>query len=123
MEIKLKLDKRYKKDFKLLESNVKKGIIKGVRKAMFYAEAQSKKRFGTPGNLHVITGRLRASINSQVLEIKNDIIGRIKTNVEYAAQHELGLNGMPARPFLKPAIEENINKINQIISESAFRRV
>jgi phage gpG-like protein len=48
----------------------------------------------------VDTGRLRASMDYKVKESKV-IVG---TNVEYSSQHELGLNGHRARPFIKPSL-------------------
>lgn len=121
MEIDLIIDPNNKKVFPKLRKDFKRATLKGVKDAMFYAEGMSKKRFGTPGNLRVVTGRLRASINSKAQIIKNEIIGSVQTDVKYGAKHEFGTHGMPKRPFLKPAIEENLNKINDIILNSIYR--
>ena len=121
MEVKLIIDPNNKKVFKKLNRDFDQATLKGVKEAMFYAEAASKKRFGTPGNLRVVTGRLRASINSKAQIVRNDIVGSIGTDVEYGAKHEFGTYGMKQRPFLKPAIEENLNKINDIILNSIYR--
>jgi phage gpG-like protein len=48
----------------------------------------------------VDTGRLKNSMDYKVKESKV-IVGTV---VEYAAQHELGLNGHRARPFIKPSL-------------------
>lgn len=84
-----------------------------------------------PGRLGVVTNRLRSSIATQITpppvpkgqriatgapranpiqKSGNSYIARIGTNVEYAARHEFGLEGMPARPFLRPALEDRGNQ-------------
>lgn len=116
----------------------RKGFIKGVREAMFVAEKWSKQSFGQPGHLQSRTDNLRRSINTAVVEKGNEVVGTIGTPVKYGAIHELGgiikpikgkylkfaINGqwksvrqvkMPARPYLRPSITENIDKIREII--------
>lgn len=68
----------------------------------------------------VDTGRLRASIESQVKRIGDKIVrGFIGTNVEYAPYVEMGV-GQRAQPYLRPAIEAHRPDIrNQF--ERAFR--
>ena len=41
----------------------------------------------------------------------------VGTNVEYAPYQELGTSRMDARPFLRPAFENNRDEIRQIIEE------
>jgi phage gpG-like protein len=114
------------------------GLIKGFREAMFVAEKWSKQSFGMPGHLQSRTGNLRRSINTEVQESGKEIIGRIGTPVKYGPIHELGgvikpikgnylkfaIDGnwksvrqviIPARPFLKPSLTENQDKIRDII--------
>lgn len=56
----------------------------------------------------VDTGNLRASIESEVhLEDADTVAGFVGTNVEYAPFVELGTSRMGAQPFLRPAVEEN----------------
>jgi len=91
-------------------------VLKGMKQGMLKAEATTKKSFGKPGMLGVITGNLRRSINSRVYTSNDTIIGAIGTNVSYGRTHELG-----KKPFLKPALEvENefiINKIKEYITK------
>ena len=110
--------------FKELTDDIEDALVTAMRKAMRFAEGESKKRFDTPGNLQVQTGTLRRSISSIVEEQHDRIMGSIFTNVIYGPPHELGLvmrtragsvYKMPLRPFLRPAIEENINKLEDII--------
>jgi HK97 gp10 family phage protein len=62
-------------------------------------------------NAPVDTGRLRNSITHEV-EGRYAVIG---TPVEYAPHVELGTSKAKAQPFLRPAVEENINEIKKII--------
>jgi len=121
--IKLELDKKSLKVFDETKKEIDDGTLKGVRKAMFYAEGQAKNSFGKPGNLRVRSGRLRSSIFSNVRKDGTDVIGEIGSNVYYARLHELGTKRLPARPFLQPAIRDNIDKIQQIIIDSINKEV
>lgn len=117
-----------------LPGNFKRDLYKGIAKAMLFTEAASKSSFGKLGNLKVDTGLLRRSIKSE----SSENTGRLSSNVIYAAIHELGgiirpknaaalrfkVGGawrsakkviMPARPFLRPAFEENMDEISEII--------
>jgi len=129
-----------------LRENFNSAVRDGLRQAMFYAEAKSKGRFNTPGNLHVRSGTLRRSINSKVEDYGDTLIGKLGSNVIYARVHELGavirpraskylkfqVNGkwvsvkqavIPARPFLRPAIEENIDRMANIIKDEVMRKL
>lgn len=55
---------------------------------------------------------------------KNEITVYIGTNVEYATYQELGAPSikLPARPFLRPAVENNQREIIQIM-EQCFRHL
>lgn len=58
----------------------------------------------------VRTGTLKRSITHKV-EKRSAAIG---SNVEYAPFLELGTSKMSPRPFLRPALEANRNKIEQL---------
>jgi phage gpG-like protein len=99
--------------------------------------------------LNVRTGRLRRSINSEISETSDSIIGSVGTNVEYAKYHEYGeiqgtggrgildalkkaalpqsVNGLPPRSFLRSALyearEDIQNGIKTAVKEGAkFKR-
>lgn len=55
-------------------------------------------------NCPVDTGRLRSSITHEMLSGGGSLIGRVGSNVEYAAYVELGTSRMAARPYLRPAL-------------------
>lgn len=140
MDFKLKINHNLKD----MDKDYKDGLLKGVRQAMFVAEAWAKGSFGKPGHLKARTGNLRRSINTKVVDKGNQIVGTIGSAVIYAAIHELGgkilpkkgkylkfaIDGhwisvkqvnIPARPYLAPSIESNINKIRDIIKNSVIQ--
>ena len=122
-QMRFNLDPKSVKKMNKLDDEIKDGLLEGVRKSMFFVEAESKKKFGTDGNLKVKTGRLRSSINTKVQQFGSNIIGSIGSNVFYASIHELGSSRIPARPFLAPAIEDNLNTISNLIMDSIMREV
>lgn len=134
-------DKKYIESF---PDRTSKGLMSGVRKAMFYSETQAKLSFGKTGQLKARTGHLRRSIKSEVIKKPSSLIGKIFSNIIYARIHELGgvirpkkgkclkfqIGGhwvmvkkvkIPARPYLRPAIEDHINQIKQIIIQSTIK--
>lgn len=90
--------------------------------------------------LNVRTGRLRRSINSDIIEDGNSIVGSVGTNVEYAKYHEFGqsqgsgargvlaalkkaalppsVNGLPPRSFLRSALFQARDKIQSDIAKA-----
>jgi HK97 gp10 family phage protein len=61
----------------------------------------------------VDTGNLRGSIDNKAKE--NHVV--IGTNVEYALYVEKGTKKQKEKPYLTPAVEENINNIKAIIEQ------
>ena len=110
-----------------MPNKLKESLIKGIEEAMLKAEEHAKKGFGSgkgapnspPGPLIARTGHLRRGIESGVNE--GDYIGYLKNKVKYGEYHELGTKGMPARPFLRPAIINNIDELNRIIKDNIIR--
>lgn len=73
-----------------------------------------------------VTGRLFNSIATRVQSAKRKITGAIGTNVSYARRLELGFTGTDskgrnvrqrARPFLRPAIRNNVRALRRILSK------
>lgn len=52
----------------------------------------------------VDTGRLRASITFALTNDAKGLLALVGTNVAYAPYVELGAQGRPAQPFLRPAL-------------------
>ena len=76
-----------------------------------FLEAESKAR--TP----VDTGHLQKSTTHETNVGKNKASVFVGSDVEYDPIVELGLGGQPAQPHHKPAITENVSKINSIIGK------
>jgi phage gpG-like protein len=105
---------------------IRQGLVKGVRKSMALVEREAKDSFGKPGDhLKVITGYLRSSINTATFERGNSVIGEIGSDVIYSRIHEFGGYAGPGRkiyihdrPYAYPAIENNLDKIYDILVNS-----
>ena len=142
LSIDLKLDSKSKIWLQKLHPRFKKGFYKGLKKGMMYAEGQAKKSFGKAGNLKVRSGHLRRSIKSGASANK----GWIGSDTIYSAIHEFGGTikpkgsgylkfkignqfvsvkevVIPARPYLRPSIAENYNKIEDIIFGQIQREI
>lgn len=119
----------------------KASVFKGVKKALIFAETQAKKSFGKQGHLKSRSGKLRRSIKYSVKERFDTIFGALSSDVVYAPIHEYGgviraknepylkfsIGGrwmqvkqvtIPARPYLEPAIKENLSKMSNIITDT-----
>jgi len=92
----------------------------GMAKACLIVERQAKINVSKSIGSHpqVVTGRLRASITSQVIVEKDVIYGAVGTNVVYAPFLEFGTNRMPPYPFLYPALEEKKNEVVEALKGS-----
>jgi len=60
----------------------------------------------------VLTGTLRRSITHEPTVPEREVL--VGTNVEYAAYVELGTSKMAAQPYLRPALEANVNEIRKL---------
>jgi len=63
----------------------------------------------------VDTGRLRASITHETEKSGDEVIGRVGTNVEYGVYVEYGTDRASAKPYLRPALENNKGKIKRLL--------
>ncbi len=61
---------------------------------------------------HKQTGRLRGSITHEVLP---NLVGRVGTNLLYGRIQELGSRKQKARPWLRPALRNCMEKIKAIL--------
>jgi HK97 gp10 family phage protein len=82
-----------------------------------------KKSFGTEGKPGVRSGHLRRSIYSKAYERASNVIGVVGTEVIYGRFLEDGTKKMKAKPFLRPAITENQEKIDLKLQEIVARRM
>ncbi|MBP1935101.1 HK97-gp10 family putative phage morphogenesis protein [Ammoniphilus resinae] len=80
-----------------------------IKKVALFVEGQSK------ANAPVKTGELRRRITHATETDEKESRARIGTNLEYAAAVEYGTSKMKAQPYLRPAIEHNLDQIKGII--------
>lgn len=67
-------------------------------------------------NCPVDTGRLRGSISTDLSQI-NSYEASVGTNVEYAVHVEYGTHKQSAKPYLRPAYNQNVNKLAQELKQ------
>lgn len=60
----------------------------------------------------VVTGTLRRSITHEPKKPKRKVV--VGSNVEYAPFVEMGTSKMSARPYLRPALHANMEKIRKL---------
>jgi len=83
--------------------------FQNMEKACLLVEGDAKRM------VRVDTGRLRASITHEVEKSKDEVTGRVGSNVEYAVYQEYGTSKMSGHPYLRPALEKNKRKIKQLL--------
>jgi len=140
----LQVDKEGLRRLQAAPDEMRKALIPAMKACMVAAEATAKKDYLSgprPAKLQRVSGRLRGSIATEVRQDGNTVTGRIGSNVVYAHIHELGgvirpktatylrfqIGGqwksvkqvrMPARPFLRPALEDNMGRFREIFRRS-----
>jgi len=111
----------------------KTALTNGIRKATIKVQGDAK--LLAP----VDTGQLRNSIQAETKQESGKVVGRVYTNVEYAAYVEFGTGqrgeaspsppkspediyyrqdwaGMEAQPYLYPAAKQNERKVPEIVA-------
>lgn len=99
-------DIKLKSNVAEIEKAMEQAKKRALEKVGMFVETEAKKL------APVDTGRLRNSITHEQEDENTEIIG---SNVEYASFVCLGTSKMGARPYLRPAIDNNRDKINKII--------
>lgn len=95
-----------------------KGRVPKEIKEAFHTRTVSdpNAEFGVP----VRTGNLRDSIKKEVKQLKTRLIGRVyvdQNDAPYAKYVEFGTSKMQARPFMRPAYDNNIEEIKKIFHD------
>ena len=98
-------------------------VIEGAAKISMSATAHTGARYGrhqasAPGETPAVdTGTLVNSISTWVDSQSDErIVMGVGTGILYAKFLEFGTRHMEARPFMRPAVDNNVDKINQAIS-------
>ncbi|MFC5468414.1 HK97-gp10 family putative phage morphogenesis protein [Cohnella suwonensis] len=118
----------------------KTALINGIRKATMKVQGDAK--LLAPVN----DGQLRNSIKAETKEEGGNVVGRVFTNLEYAAYVEYGTGqrgedspsppkspediyhrqdwtGMPAQPYLYPAARENKETASKLVAKEIKKEI
>ena len=86
------------------------GLKDAIKECALAIESDAKR------NCPVDTGRLRMSITSETSNI-NDFEASVGTNVEYATHVEYGTHKQSPKPYLRPAYNKNVAKLQTKINK------
>lgn len=98
-------DKKVREMFKKMNPAIRKALSKVLTKAGLIVKSSAK------AQAPVDTSRLRGSISSKPEDIRQVVIG---PNVDYAIYQEFGTKYMKAQPYMRPALEDNVDNIRDI---------
>ena len=133
----VKLEVRGVRHLKNAPRRMRKGALKGVTKGMKFVRDKAKK-FDGSNQLRIRTGRLRDSIDYEIKQSRDEIVGFLGSDAIYAAIQEYGgtvtarkakylvfktSSGwrkvesitIPPRPFLRPAILNNKDDFENLV--------
>jgi len=102
-------------------------LRKAIREAGNILESGIKRKLSGPSHTRfpgasnaypgVLSGRLRASVTSKITD--GGLTVTVGPNTKYAARHEFGYKQTPERKYVQPTMDENVDKITDIV----FNRV
>lgn len=92
------------------DNHVTNGLKDAIKDCALAIESDAKR------NCPVDTGRLRMSITSDTTNI-NGFEASVGTNVEYATHVEYGTHKQSPKPYLRPAYNKNVAKLQTKINK------
>lgn len=134
-EIKIRFKKRSQERgsirIRKFSANKAPAVRKGIRDAASILELQIKENLSGPSHTlnpgssnpfpGVLGGDLRQSVTSQFEDSGfTALIGPGGLSEAYDAAQEFGTASLPDRPYVKPAFEANIDKINRLFEQQVF---
>ena len=122
-DIQIRTTKSSKDMLRKFPEDTRRALISAMTKASLFLEAETKKTFGRAGYPKVRTGHLRRSIYSKAIERASNVIGIIGTEVIYGRFLEEGTKRMKARPFLRPTVERNEDKLAVMINNHILKEL
>lgn len=90
------------------QEDVLEGLQKNIENAALLLERNAKQ------NCPVDTGKLRASITTEVGKLEAEV----GTNVEYAQCVEFGTSKQSAKPFMRPAFDKAITQLHKDMAKT-----
>ena len=118
MAIDVKITDNSDKFLNALPEQIEQALIAiGITAEAKAKEEVTKVVYDTPPSPNYVrTGNLRNRLTHEVLTGENAVV--IGERLEYAPYVELGTSKMKPRPFLKPAIMNNIDEYKRIAKEA-----
>ena len=92
------------------DNHVANGLKDAIKECALAIQSDAKR------NCPVDTGRLRMSITSDTSNI-NNFEASVGTNVEYATHVEYGTRRQSPKPYLRPAYNKNVAKLQTKINK------
>ncbi len=114
--------KSYRKE---REAEIISGLQSAMEKvgALVERDAKINVSKSPPEHPQVQTGRLRSSIIHQVTNDSNAITAEIGSNVNYSKYLEFGTVNHSPYPWLFPAVEQNRDKIIDLLKKSGGKGI
>ena len=137
--IKVDWEKAGRQYIENMPNALRESLINGIKEAMFAAQEISKEEYfdpqswskkpnPAPGPLVSRTEDLKDSVEASKTVKKNgsSLVGYIESTLGYASLHEYGGENekgldVPPRPFLGPAITNNLDEIRSIIEDNMIK--
>lgn len=123
LDIQIQTTKSTEKMLLEFPQETRKALVAAMTQASLFLEAETKKSFGRSGYPKVRTGHLRRSIYSKAIERASNVIGIIGTEVIYGRFLEDGTRRMKARPFLRPTVKRNEDKLAVMINNHILKEL
>lgn len=102
---------------KALPEQIEQALIAiGITAETKAKEEVTKVVYDTPERGYIRTGNLRNRITHEVLTGENAVV--IGERLEYAPLVELGTSKMKPRPFLRPAIMNNVDEYKKLAEQA-----
>lgn len=130
-DVKITLNKKDRDKILAYPKEVREALLPTFEKFMMKAEGISKEQYfknGGPVDPKILTarsGNLRRIITHEVELTGTKIKASLEADLDYAMMHEYGEDGMPARPFLTPAIQDVLdeNILETILMDEINKRI
>ena len=105
-----------------LKKEMRAKCVKNMSDACLFLEGDIKKSLtgkspsapGEPPGKR--TGTLGRGITHEVEKKPDSVVGRVGTNITYAIPLEFGTSKMAARPFMRPGLERNKERVARIMT-------